>query len=450
MPKSFYLYLLSALLFACGTYLLLNAERYDLPKSLHIIVDIDESCDEECYLTYGSSSISIEELNAPVVAEDSVGTEPAQAGFLTIMPNQSLHDILKAHQVSDQEIMALTKAFSPHIRAKDLAVGDLYFFKLDNKKIESFTIKKLDPNRLPITYEAKTQNGQINVITKAPPTTEEDAYIQIKIKDTLFKSFQSLEYGNELMQRLMGVFAWRMRMPEKITKEDSVEIVVTKIFAEQKFIGYGRIKSVIYTQPHQTLKAFYFQSKDRIIRGYYDENGVSLEKEMMLAPVSLVTATSNQQLRFHPVIKTRIRHNGIDFRGAIGTDFFSIADGEIIEKRFDKNVGNMIRIKHKNGVHSEYFHADSLVTSLNVGNRVKRGQKIGTIGRTGLLCTGPHLHLGLYLMNGEKRKYIDFRSLEKKLAFMPKLQGAHASEFLGHSSKALSFMEKQKEKLAQN
>lgn len=437
MQKLCGLFLLSAALVGCGAFLLLRVAKGAPEIKAHVVVDFEESCNENDYLYYGVS---------PFLLDTQKENEEQ---FLVVAQDQSLHDILSLHKVSAQEIMALTKALGPHMRATDLAVGDLYNFTLSKDgpvKVQSFTIRKLDPNRLPITYVAKAQKGAFEISLSSPKTVEEDGYVEIKVKDTLFQSFKSIPYGHELMQRLMNVLAWRMRMPEQVAKNDVIEILVTKIFAEQKFIGYGKIKSVIYNQPHQTLKAFYFNSSDGHISGYYDDKGLSLEKEMLLSPVQNTIATSDQQLRYHPVIKSRIRHNGIDFRGTIGTEFFSIADGEIIEKRFDKNVGNMIRIRHKGGVHSEYFHADSLVEKLNVGDRVRRGQKIGEIGRTGRLCTGPHLHLGLYLLHGDKRKYIDFKSLRKKLADMPRLVGVHRNEFMSQSAKSLSLMEEQRQK----
>jgi len=444
MQKIFGITLMSVALFSCGSYLLYKAKPSHKKQS-RVTVDLDGACDENSYLTYGSSLLP----NKPYIEKTEDLAANRDQDFLVVKKNQRLHDILSIYDISVHEIMALTKALSPYVRAKDLGVGDLYKVKLKNDRpgsLECFTIKKLDPNRLPITYEAKAVEVGFSVSLSSPKTELEDAYIRLKVKETLFASFKALPYGNELMQRLMNVFAWRMRMPEQVNKNDEIELVVTKIFALGEFIGYGPIKSVIYKKPQQTSQAFYYSSTDGKVNGYFDESGRSLEKEMMLSPVKNTTATSNQELRLHPVIKSRIRHNGIDFRGTIGTDFFAIADGEIIEKRFDKNVGNMIRIRHKKGVHSEYFHADSLVNKLDVGDFVRRGQKIGEIGRTGRLCTGPHLHLGLYVMHGEKRKYIDFKSLRKKLADMPMLSGAHAKEFQELTKKSLSFIQAEREK----
>lgn len=438
------------LAFACisflsvGYYILLTLPRIQAKPIF--IWDWEEYCDQDNYKNnYFSQGLSLldasqAELLTKIILEDDK--------YFAILKNQSLHEIFKAHKVSHQEVTALAKALTPHLRARDIGVGDFYNFKIfetpsKNSLIESFTIKKLDQNRLPITYtitrkNLDPQNIQFLLSMSAPKIIQKLELFNIIINDTLFRSFASLPFGNELMQSVLNILTWRMKMPEQVAKGDKIQILVKSNYANNKFLSYGRIQALIYTQAHQKISAYYFVSQDKKIQGYYDEQGMSLEKEFLSSPVSNTVVTSNQQQRFHPVYKTRMRHNGTDYRGAIGTEFFSIADGEIIEKRFDKNVGYMIRIRHKYGVHSEYFHADSLVQSLDVGSQVKRGQKIGEIGRTGLLCTGPHLHMGLYRLDGERRVYLELSSLKRQLNDQPQLNKNYLVEFSKITKQALA------------
>ena len=435
-----------------GYYILLTLPKIQAKPFL--VWDWEEYCDQNNYQNnYLSQGLSLldaaqAELLADIISEDQ-DTNPSDSNkYLAILKNQSLHEIFKAHKVSHQEVAALAKTLSPHLRARDIAVGDFYNFKLSetptkNFLIESFIIKKSDPNRLIITYTIKRKNldpqdYNFLLTISTPEVINKLELVNITIKDTLFGSFASLPFGNELMQGVLNILTWRMKMPEQVAKDDKIQILVNSKYANNKFLAYGTIQALVYTQANQKINAFYFVSQDKKVKGYYDERGISLEKEFLSSPVSNAVATSNQQQRFHPVYKTRMRHNGTDYRGTIGTEFFSIADGEIIEKRFDKNVGHMIRIRHKYGVHSEYFHADSLVINLDVGSRVKRGQKIGEIGRTGLLCTGPHLHMGLYKLDGEKRKYLELSSLRKQLADQPSLNDHYLAEFSKITKQALA------------
>lgn len=432
-------------LFITGCYLLRSIKH---KQPISTVVDTERNCNETDYLAIGVSEEPITPANSEekVVHDDPFSFGPDEE-FSVIANGETLHRILRPKGVSEREIAAIGLALRPYLRPRDLAAGDLYRYNIvlveKTNIIENFIIRKLDSNRVPILYTAERSNKNINdakftVKVHEPIVTEEFGYIALQVKGTLYQTFSQIEFGNELMQRLMGVFAWKMQMPKEVLPGDKIEILVTKKFTLGKFIGYGQIQSVSYQQPTRTLSGTFFQSSDKKIKGFFDNSGKSLEKEFALSPVYETTATSNQRFRKHPILKVRIRHNGVDYRGTVGTPFYSIADGEVIEKRYDDNVGNMIRIRHRYGVHSEYFHADSLVPTINVGDRVRRGQNIGTIGRTGRLCTGPHLHMGLYTMRGKTRNYIEFSSLRNTLRNAPNLENAYLQEFNFHRNKILA------------
>ncbi|MCA9507216.1 MAG: M23 family metallopeptidase [Myxococcales bacterium] len=446
MSKLYGSMLLALLFFLSGFYLLRAASNSTSNKYEQFALE-DPMCDERDYLRSGISYAPKEilENTKPLLYEDK------NKKFLSIVEGQTLHSILSQQEIGGQEIHSLNMALKPFISARDLAPGDLYKFEIirnqqDQALIKEFILKKVDSNRIPINYVAKRNNfevedPQFQVSVDQAEVREETELVQIKVHGTLFSSFMSLPFGNELMQGLMNVFAWRMRLPNEVLSKDHIEILLNKKYAEGNFIGYGKIQSVFYKQSHRTLFATHFRSKDGMIDGFYDETGTSLEKEFSLAPVYETVATSEQNWRMHPVRKKRIRHNGIDYRGTVGTDFFSIADGEVVEKRFDKMVGNMIRIRHKYGLYSEYFHADTLLSTLSIGSRVKRGQKIGTIGESGILCTGPHLHLGIYQMQGKRKKFVKLAHFRKKLSNLPPLSGAYLVEFKNHMKSSLAMME---------
>ena len=86
-------------------------------------------------------------------------------------------------------------------------------------------------------------------------------------------------------------------------------------------------------------------------------------------------------------------HHGIDVRANVGSPVISVAAGIVIEVREQIfGYGKHIRIAHDGTVSSLYAHLDEIM--VEVGQRVEKGQKIGTIGTTGWV-TGPHLHFEL-------------------------------------------------------
>ena len=94
--------------------------------------------------------------------------------------------------------------------------------------------------------------------------------------------------------------------------------------------------------------------------------------------------------RVNPVTGKVEEHNGVDLIGQrVGAPVRAFADGEVITSKFDPTAGNMVRLDHGQGVHTRYLHLNSL--SVVAGQRVKKGDIIGTYGSTGQ-STGPHLH----------------------------------------------------------
>lgn len=86
------------------------------------------------------------------------------------------------------------------------------------------------------------------------------------------------------------------------------------------------------------------------------------------------------------------RHGGIDIAAERGTPVKAANSGEVIFSEFLQLTGNTICIEHGMGLKTWYYHMDSLEAVS--GERVKKGETIGTIGSTGF-STGPHLHFAV-------------------------------------------------------
>lgn len=84
------------------------------------------------------------------------------------------------------------------------------------------------------------------------------------------------------------------------------------------------------------------------------------------------------------------KHTGLDFPAAVGTAVKAVADGKVAMAKSGGPYGNHVLLNHGGGLTSLYAHLNSILAS--VGDNVKRGQKIGTVGSTGN-SSGPHLHL---------------------------------------------------------
>ncbi len=82
-------------------------------------------------------------------------------------------------------------------------------------------------------------------------------------------------------------------------------------------------------------------------------------------------------------------HDGHDFSARTGTPVYATAAGRVKTSKYYGTFGNYIEVDHGNGYVSIYGHLSR--RKVNRGEKVVRGQKIGTVGNTGR-STAPHLH----------------------------------------------------------
>jgi murein DD-endopeptidase MepM/ murein hydrolase activator NlpD len=88
----------------------------------------------------------------------------------------------------------------------------------------------------------------------------------------------------------------------------------------------------------------------------------------------------------------RAPHSGIDYSAPRGTPVVSVNDGRIALVGDYFFPGRLVVVDHGLGLYTLYFHLDE--ARVDIGERVVRGQLLGTVGSTGR-ATGPHLHFGV-------------------------------------------------------
>lgn len=84
------------------------------------------------------------------------------------------------------------------------------------------------------------------------------------------------------------------------------------------------------------------------------------------------------------------RHTGLDLAAPYGTPISSLGAGLVIEAGYDGSYGLKTVVRLEDGTEIWYCHQSSV--NVAIGDRIRVGQRIGTVGTTGNV-TGPHLHL---------------------------------------------------------
>ena len=144
---------------------------------------------------------------------------------------------------------------------------------------------------------------------------------------------------------------------------------------------------------------------------------LSISHEEKLASIPSIKPVQEDQLkrkirylsgfgwRIHPVHKVKKFHKGIDFTAPRGTAIQATGNGVVIRiQKKRTGYGKNIVIDHGYGFETLYAHLQDI--EVQKGQKVKKGQRIGTIGSTGT-STAPHLHYEVRL-NDKSVNPIDY------------------------------------------
>jgi murein DD-endopeptidase MepM/ murein hydrolase activator NlpD len=135
---------------------------------------------------------------------------------------------------------------------------------------------------------------------------------------------------------------------------------------------------------------------------YYTPEGKSLHKSFLRSPLEFTRVSSGFSLaRFHPILQHMKAHQGTDMAAPIGTRIRASGDATVDFVGQKGGYGNVIVLKHDNGITTVYGHLSRFADGLRRGKKITQGDIIGFVGMTGL-STGPHLHYE-FLVKGQHR-----------------------------------------------
>ena len=111
-----------------------------------------------------------------------------------------------------------------------------------------------------------------------------------------------------------------------------------------------------------------------------------IERDQWTLPTAYVALTA----RFGDSGLWANLHTGLDFNGDEGDPIYSVANGTVTAVGYDGSYGNKTVVTLEDGTEIWYCHQSAVFVGL--GDEVRGGEQIGTIGSTGNV-TGSHLHL---------------------------------------------------------
>jgi len=211
------------------------------------------------------------------------------------------------------------------------------------------------------------------------------------ISSSLSETMEKQNLSPLLTNELSEIYAWTIDF-FRLEKGDNFKIIYTEKFVDDSIsVGLNRIHSAYFEHREKPFYAIEFETdSERGIFEYFDENGKNLRRAFLRSPVQFSRISSRYNLkRKIAYYGNRIRpHKGTDFAAPVGTPIRATASGTVTNSSYTRSNGNYVKIKHNSTYSTQYLHMDK--RGVKVGQFVKQGDYIGTVGMTGN-TSGPHV-----------------------------------------------------------
>ncbi|HPH66120.1 MAG TPA: peptidoglycan DD-metalloendopeptidase family protein [Kofleriaceae bacterium] len=341
----------------------------------------------------------------------------------------SLGRILKRSGLGPAEADEVIRALSGVLDFKSIRAGQAY-------RIERGTDGRVRLFELVISKVHKVRAERDDKGTLVAKDDQQQTRIELKefggrIDSSLYAAIKSTGEDPSLVAFFVDVFAYDIDFYNDTHEGDEFRVVVEKEFKDQEFLRYRRILAAQYSGRAGNFTVYHFSSDGKAGR-YYDESGESVEKSFLKTPLKFARMSSGfDRKRFHPVLHTVKAHLGVDYAAPTGTPVWSASPGVITQRGVAGGAGNMVTVKHDNGLETLYMHLSKFASGQKVGDRIDAKTVVGFVGATGL-ATGPHLHFGVK-KHGE---FVDPSRLEPTRG--PAVPSAYKAEYLAAAAKLKS------------
>lgn len=350
-------------------------------------------------LIYYGHSITNKTPDKSSYEEVSISPDPVEAFPYVIEKNSTLSSSLSQLEIPANVIHELVQASKPVVnlaqihpgvrfRIQKNSVNELELIEFRYSAIDRILISK--KNSL---WEAKKIKEQVDIKTVT---------FSGLVNMNLWESAIQANMDPNLVSDLAEIFGWEVDFSREVRVNDRWRLTVEQKFVKGQPVGWGSILAAEYENAGTSYQAVLFRHEGEDY-GYFSPQGNSLRKMFLKSPIKYGRVTSGfSTRRYHPILKIRRPHLGVDYGAPIGTPIRSIGEGTVLIAKYNGAAGKMIRIRHNSIYQTAYKHLNGFAKGIRSGARVQQGQIIGYVGNSGL-STGPHLHFEFY----QSGRYID-------------------------------------------
>ncbi len=307
----------------------------------------------------------------------------------TVRPGDFLADILQEHGVSYPTIDRLVRRSDSVFDVSDLRAGNEYtvFCEKDSAGQAQCFVYQADPVHYVVfdmRDSLRVHRGKKEVVTKERTASG-------VIEHSLFRALDKKSISPLIALELSEIYAWSIDF-YRVDEGDRFRVLYDEHFVEGRSIGIGDIEAAQFVHRDSSYYAFRYEQDSAA--EFFDENGKSLKKAFLKAPLRFSRISSRfSHSRLHPVLKTYRPHHGVDYAAPRGTPVRTVGNGHVKASGYSSGNGHYVKIRHNSVYTTMYLHLSS--REVGHGEEVSQGDVIGKVGSTGL-STGPHLDYRVY------------------------------------------------------
>ena len=305
----------------------------------------------------------------------------------SVKRGQTMGEILYLNHIDHFEINKIVKKSKGIFDVRRVNTGKKYtvICASDSTNKAQYFIYEIDATN----YVVFDLRGEIDVYKGKKPVTVKLKTASGIIKSSLWLTMEEQKLSPKLTAELSTIYAWTIDF-FKIQKNDGFRVYYEDKYIDGEYIGIGRLLAAEFTHKGQDFYSFYYKENENF-GDYYDDEGKTLRKAFLMAPVDYKRISSRySKRRKHPVTGRWKGHFGTDYAAERGTPIWSTANGTIIAASYTKNNGNYVKVRHNGTYTTQYLHMSKIKPGIRKGVYVKQGDIIGYVGSTGL-ATGPHV-----------------------------------------------------------
>lgn len=222
-----------------------------------------------------------------------------------------------------------------------------------------------------------------------------------QIESSLFAATDGADIPDAVAMQIAEIFSTDIDFHQDLRQGDRLSVVYEAGYSNGELARPGKVLAVEFVNQGKSYQAVLYRAPDGE-EHYFTPDGKSLNKAFLRSPIEFSRISSGFTLaRYHPVLKRWRAHKGVDYASPTGTRIKATASGTVAFVGKKGGYGNVVVLKHANGISTLYAHLSAFAAGLRSGQKISQGDIIGRVGQTGL-ASGPHLHYE-FLVNNQHR-----------------------------------------------